>query len=52
MIAEANRAYHLQPSKLEGWVEDGKKDMENALRANRHDFLEQYALQLKGLQEA
>ena len=35
-IAEASRSYDLPPSELETWVEDGKKGMENALRANPH----------------
>jgi transposase-like protein len=40
-IAEAGRAYDLPPSELEAWVEDGKKGMENALRANPQDVCEQ-----------
>ena len=34
-VAEASRAYDLTPSEVESWVEDGKKGMENALKANR-----------------
>ncbi len=37
-ISEANRAYDLPPSELESSVEDGKKGMENALRANRQAY--------------
>lgn len=32
-VAEASRAYDLSPSEIENWVEDGKRGMENALRA-------------------
>src|SRR5687768_18551512 len=46
-VAEASRAYDLPPSEIEKWVEDGKRGMENALRANP-----QYEKQLKELQEA
>jgi transposase-like protein len=31
-VAEASRAYDLSPSKIEAWVDDAKKGMENALR--------------------
>jgi len=51
-VAEASRAYDLQPSEIEVWLEDGKKGMENALRANPQDVREQYEHQLKELQEA
>lgn len=51
-IAEASRAYDLSPSEIESWFEDGKKGMENALRANPLDLREQYERQLKELQEA
>jgi transposase-like protein len=50
--AEASRAHDLPPSEIEFWVEDGKKGMENALRANPQDVREQYEKQLKDLQEA
>lgn len=34
-VAAASRAYDLlSPSEVESWVEDGKRGMENALRAN------------------
>lgn len=51
-VAEASRAYDLPPSEIEGWIEDGKKGMENALRANPLDVREQYEKQIKELQEA
>jgi transposase-like protein len=52
MVAEASRAHDLPPSEIEKWVEDGKRGMENALRANPQDLREQYEKQLKELQEA
>ena len=33
-VEEASRAYDLPPSELETWIEDAKRGMENALRAN------------------
>jgi hypothetical protein len=51
-VAEASRAHDLPPSELEKWIEDGKRGMENALRANPQDLREQYEKQLKDLQEA
>lgn len=51
-VAEASRAYDLPPSEIEGWIEEGKKGMENALRANPLDVKELYEKQLKELQEA
>jgi transposase-like protein len=51
-VAEASRAHDLPPSELEKWIEDGKRGMENALRANPQDVREQYERQLKDLQEA
>ena len=47
-VAEASRAFDLTPSEIEGWVEDARKGMENALRANPLDIREQYERQLKG----
>jgi hypothetical protein len=32
--AEASRAYDLPPSTIEVWVDDGKKEMKNALSTN------------------
>ncbi len=51
-VAEASRAFDLPPSEIEQWVEDGKRGMENALRANPLDLREEYERQLKELQEA
>ncbi len=51
-VLEASRAYDLPPSEIEGWVEDGRKGLENALKANPQDVSEQYERQLKDLQEA
>ena len=51
-VAEASRAYDLSPSEVEGWVDDGKRGMENALRANPLDLKDQYARQITDLQEA
>ncbi|MCO5401594.1 transposase [Ralstonia soli] len=51
-VAEARRAYDLSPSEVEGRVDDGKRGMENALRANSLDVKEPYERQIKDLQEA
>jgi transposase-like protein len=51
-VAEASRSYDIPPSEIEAWVEDGKKGMENALRAKPLEIREQYEKQLKELQEA
>ena len=51
-VAEASRAYDLSPSEVEQWVDDGKRGMENALRANPLNIKEQYERQIKDLQEA
>jgi transposase-like protein len=52
MVAEASRAHDLPPSELEKRIEDAKRGMENALRANPLDVREQDEKQLKDLQEA
>lgn len=51
-VAGASRAFDLPPSEIEGWVDDAKRGMENALRTNPLDMREQYEKQLKELQEA
>ena len=51
-VAEASRAFDLQPSEVENWVEDAKRGIENALRTNPLDMREQYEKQHKELQEA
>lgn len=51
-VSEACRTYNLPASGVENWVVDGKRGMENALRANPLDIKEQYERQLKQRQEA
>ncbi len=51
-VAAASRAFDLPPSEIEGWVDNAKRGMENALRTNPQDMREQYEKQLKELQEA
>ena len=51
-VAEASRAHDVPPSEIEAWVEEGKRGMENALKANPQDMRSQYERQLKELQEA
>ena len=51
-VSEASRAYDLMPSEIECWVEEGKRGMENALRAKPEDVRGQYERQLRDLQEA
>ena len=51
-VSEASRQFDLPPSEIESWVDDGKRGMENALRAKPEDVREQYERQLKDLQEA
>nr|WP_321302963.1 DUF1153 domain-containing protein [Alcaligenes faecalis] len=51
-VSEASRQYDLSPSEIEQWVDDAKRGMENALRANPLEIKEQYERQLKDVQEA
>jgi transposase-like protein len=51
-VAQASRQFDLTPAEIESWVGDGKRGMENALRAKPEDVREQYERQLKDLQEA
>jgi len=51
-VAEASRTHDLTPSEIEGWVDDAKKGMENALKANPLDVRQEYEKDLKDLQEA
>lgn len=51
-VAEASRAYDPSPFKVEDWVDEGKRGMENALRAKPEDVREQYERQLQELQQA
>ena len=51
-VAEASRAHDLLPAEIENGVDEGKRGMENALRAKPEDVREQYERQLRQLQEA
>ena len=51
-VAEASRQFDLSPSELEGWVEQAKAGMENALRAKPQDVRQQYEKQISQLQAA
>src|SRR5690606_18528270 len=51
-VAAASRQVDLTPAEIDSWAEDGKRGMENALRAKPEDVREQYERQLKELQEA
>lgn len=51
-VAEASQQYDLSRLEVEQWVDDGKRGMENDLRANPQDVRERYERQLKDLQEA
>ena len=51
-VAEASRSYDLAPSEIENWMDDTRKGMENALKANPLDVRQQYEKQLRDLQEA
>ena len=51
-VAAASRTYDPAPSGIEGWVEDARQGMENALKTNPLDVRQQYEKQLKDLQEA
>ncbi len=51
-VAEASRQLDLTPSEIEGWVDDAKRGMENALRTKPEDVRELYERQLKEQQEA
>ena len=41
-ISEVSRAFDIAPSEIEEWVDEAKRGMENALRANPLDIKEQY----------
>ncbi len=47
-----SRAFDLNPSEVEQWVDEGKRGMENALRTKPLEVKEQYEKQLRELQEA
>ena len=52
IVAEASRSYDLAPSEIENWVDDARKGMENALKANPLDLRQKYEKQLRALHEA
>ena len=39
-VAEASRQFDLAPSEIETWIDEGKRGMENALRAKPEDVRE------------
>lgn len=51
-VSQASRAYDLNPSEVEQWVDEGKRGMENALRSKPQEIKEQYERQLSDLQQA
>ena len=51
-VAEASRSFDVPPSEIEEWVEDGKRGLENALRAKPLELREEYERQLSELQAA
>ena len=51
-VAEASRSFDMPPSEIEDWVDEGKRGMENALRAKPLEIREEYERQLKEIQEA
>lgn len=52
-VSEASRTHDLPPSEIESRMEDGRRGMEYALKANNlPDVREQHERQLKELQEA
>jgi transposase-like protein len=51
-VAEASRSFDVPPAEIEEWVEEGKRGMENALRAKPLEVREEYERRLKELQEA
>ena len=51
-VSKASRAYDLNPSEDEQWVDEGKRGMENALRSKPLEIKERYERQLSDLQQA
>ena len=51
-LSEASQAFDLPPSEIETWVDEAKRGMKNALRANPLDIREQHERQIKEPQEA
>jgi transposase-like protein len=50
-VAEASRPYDLPPSEIETWIDEARRGMENALRANPLDIRERYVKQIKQIQK-
>lgn len=50
MVSEASQQFDMTPSEIEGWVEDGKRGMANALRAKPEAVREQDGHRLSELQ--
>jgi putative transposase len=48
-VVESSRKSDLMPSEIEGWIEEGKRGLETALRARPQDLREQYERELKDL---
>lgn len=46
-VAEASRSFDMSPSEIEGWVDEAKRGMENALRTKPLEVKEQYERQIK-----
>jgi len=46
-VAEASRAFDLPPSEIESWIDDGKRGMENALRAKPLEVKEGESLEVR-----
>jgi transposase-like protein len=51
-VSEPSRAYDLNPSEVEQWVDEGKRGIENALRSKPLEIKEQYERQITDLQQA
>jgi transposase-like protein len=51
-VSEVSRAFDLNPSEVEQWLDEGKRGMENALRSKPLEVKEQYEKQLGELQQA
>ncbi|MBJ2153742.1 transposase [Paracoccus sp. IB05] len=51
-VAEASRSFDLSRSEIGGWIDDARRGMENALRANPLDVRQEYEQLLRDLQEA
>ena len=46
-IAEVSRKYDLTPAKIEEWIEDVRRGMENQLRARPKDIAAMYEERIK-----